>query len=184
MFGMGGETGGSIASLGLQRLVGLKPSLGLVLRRHRALVHARRHRTDREERHDVALAMDVLAVKDPDDLYAPSTCGIRRRTTRAPAGDVHRILDRTRWRGSDSGCSAYIGKGTPELGVSDPIDPEVAALFEQAEADLEAEGATLIEVTPPAHTIWFVDQPNNTARWTSLGSAELPLLRRGRPRPR
>jgi Asp-tRNA(Asn)/Glu-tRNA(Gln) amidotransferase A subunit family amidase len=63
----------------------------------------------------------------------------------------------------------YIGKGTPDLGVGDPIDPEVAALFEQARADLEAEAATLIEVTPPAHTIWFVDQPNNTARWASLG---------------
>ena len=79
----------------------------------------------------------------------------------------------------------YIGKGTPELGVSDPIDPEVAALFEQAEADLEAEGATLIEVTPPAHTIWFVDQPNNTAALDEPRlPAELPLLRRGRPRPR
>jgi Asp-tRNA(Asn)/Glu-tRNA(Gln) amidotransferase A subunit family amidase len=125
---------------------------------------------------DVALAMDVLAPKDPNDLYAPEYLWDptpaqpeRRRPTYTAFLDPHALA-----RKRLGVLVPYIGKGTPELGVSNPIDPEVAALFAQAEADLEAEGATLVEVTPLAHTIWFVDQPNNTARWTSLGSNGAP----------
>src|SRR5690606_1111496 len=63
----------------------------------------------------------------------------------------------------------YIGKGTPELGSALPLHPEVEELFEEARADLEAEGTTLVEVTPPAHTLYFVDQAANTPAWAALG---------------
>jgi amidase len=174
MFGMGGETGGSIRiPSDFNGLVGLKPTLGLIsadgavplLPTRDVLGPIAKSVTD------IALAMDVLAVKDPNDAFAPEYLWepTPEMPTRRPP-TYTAFLDDHALEGKTLGILLpYVGKGTPELGVADPIDPETAALFEAAKADLEAQGATLVEVTPPAHTTWFVDQPNGTPAWTSLG---------------
>jgi amidase len=172
MLGMGGETGGSIRiPSDFNGLVGLKPSLGLIPSGGTVpLVPA----LDvigpiAKSVTDIALALDVLAVKDPSDIYAPEYLWdpTPEQPERRPA-TYTAFLDEHALEGKTLGVLApYIGKGTPELGVSTPIDPEVDALFTAARADLEAQGATLVEVTPPAHTLNFVGQ--DTPEWLALG---------------
>jgi len=174
MFGMGGETGGSIRiPSDFNGLVGIKPSLGLLPAGGTVPLVPTRDVIGPIAKSvtDAALALDALAVKDPNDLYAPEYLwdATPEQPERRPP-TYTAFLDDHALEGKTLGVLVpYIGKGTEDLGVSNPIDPEVAHLFAQAEADLVAQGATLVEVTPPAHTIWFVDQPNNTPRWMSLG---------------
>ncbi len=173
MVGMGGETGGSIrVPSDSQGLVGLKPTLGLVsvngvvpLVPDRDVIGPIAKTVT-----DVALTMDVLAVKDPDDLWDPEY--LWDPTPEMPARrppTYTAYLDDTALQGKKIGVlKPYIGEGDPALGVSNPIDPETKLLFDEARAVLEAQGATLVEVTPPAHTTYFIDQPTGAA-WTSLG---------------
>ena len=174
MFGMGGETGGSIrVPSDFQGLSGLKPTLGLLSADGTVPLSPMRDVIGPLAKSvtDVALAMDVLAQKDPDDLYAPEYLWdpTPEQPERRPP-TYTAFLDSNALQGKVLGVlKPYIGKGTPELGISNPIDPEVALLWERAAAELEAEGATLVEVTPPAHTLWFVDRVNNTPAWQPIG---------------
>ncbi len=174
MVGMGGETGGSIRiPSDYNGLVGLKPTLGLIpatgcvpLLPSRDVIGPIAKSVT-----DIAYAMDVLAQVDPNDLFQPEFLWepTPEQPERRPP-TYTAFLDDGALEGKVLGVlTPYIGKGTPELGSALPLHPEVEALFDEARLELEAEGATLVEVTPPAHTLWFVDQPANTPAWQALG---------------
>ncbi|GAA6622668.1 amidase family protein [Scytonema sp. NUACC26] len=155
MLAMGGETGGSIRVPSTHNaLVGLKPSAGLIsvdgtwpLAPERDVIGPMARTVA-----DVAIAMDTLVDYDPNNiwnLYIPDK--IR------PNSYIN-FLDDTSLQGKTLGLPRpYIGKGDPEKGESFPIDPQVAAAFEQAKIALEAQGAKLVEVDIPAHKTWFID---------------------------
>lgn len=174
MVGMGGETGGSIrVPSDFNGLVGLKPTIGLIPETGcvplipvlDVIGPIAKTVTD------IAYAMDALAQSDPTDPFYPEY--LWEPTPEQPARRPETYtayLDDTALEGKVLGVmKPYIGKGTPELGVSNPIDPETEALFNEARADLEAQGATLVEVTPPAHTLYFVDRLAGTPEWMALG---------------
>lgn len=174
MVGMGGETGGSIRiPSDYNGLVGIKPTLGLIpeggcvpLLPSRDVIGPLAKSVK-----DVAYALDVLAQVDPSDPFQPEF--LWEPTPEQPARrppTYTAFLDEHALEGKVLGVlKPYIGKGTPELGIATPLHPEVAELFDEARADLEAQGATLVEVTPPAHTLYFVDQAANTPAWAALG---------------
>jgi amidase len=174
MFGMGGETGGSIrVPSDFNGLVGLKPTLGLIpaggcvplVPVLDVIGPIAKTVTD------VAYAMDALAQSDPTDPFYPEYLWDPTPEQPARRPETYTAyLDDTALQGKTLGVlTPYIGKGTPELGVSNPIDAETAALFDRARTVLEAQGATLVEVTPPAHTLYFVDRLANTPAWQALG---------------
>jgi amidase len=174
MFGMGGETGGSIRiPSDYNGLVGIKPTLGLVPESGCVPLLPSRDVIGpiAKSVKDVAYALDVLAQVDPHDPFQPEF--LWSPTPEQPARrppTYTAFLDEHALEGKVLGVLApYIGKGTPELGSALPLHPEVEELFEEARADLEAQGATLVEVTPPAHTLYFVDQAANTPAWAALG---------------
>ncbi|NMG09926.1 amidase [Brasilonema sp. UFV-L1] len=155
MFSMGGETGGSIRVPSTHNaLVGLKPTAGLIsvdgiwpLTPERDVIGPMARTVA-----DVAIAMDTLVDYDPNNIWNPYIPNNTR-----PNSYIN-FLDDTSLQGKTLGLPRpYIGKGDPEKGESYPIDPQVAAAFEQAKTVLEAQGATLIEVDIPAHKTWFID---------------------------
>ncbi|MBW4630820.1 MAG: PEP-CTERM sorting domain-containing protein [Iphinoe sp. HA4291-MV1] len=152
---MGGETGGSIRVPSTHNaLVGLKPTAGLIsvdgiwpLTPERDVIGPMARTVA-----DVAIAMDTLVDFDPNNIWNPYIPGNIR-----PNSYIN-FLDDTSLQGKTLGLPRpYIGKGDPEKGESYPIDPQIAAAFEQAKMALEAQGAKLVEVDIPAHKTWFID---------------------------
>ncbi|MCW5891349.1 MAG: amidase [bacterium] len=174
MIGMGGETGGSIRiPSDYNGLVGLKPTLGLIPANGCVPLLPSRDVIGpiAKSVKDVAYAMDVLAQVDPNDAFQPEFLWepTPEQPSRRPPTYLA-FLDEHALEGKVLGVlKPYIGKGTPDLGSALPLHPEVEALFEEALLDLEDQGATLVEVTPPAHTLYFVDQALNTPAWAALG---------------
>lgn len=155
MFSMGGETGGSIRVPSTHNaLVGIKPSAGLIsvdgtwpLTTERDVVGPMAKSVA-----DIALAMDALIGFDPNNIWNPYIPDVK------PTKSYTRALSHTSLHGKVLGLPRpYIGKGDPALGESFPLDPQVAAAFEQAKKVLRAQGAKLVEVDIPAHTTWFID---------------------------
>lgn len=157
MFAMGGETGGSIrVPSAHDSLVGLKPSAGLIsadgtwpLVTERDVVGPMAKSVA-----DVAASMDVLVAYDPNNIWNPYIPDTPRPTS------YTNFLNDTSLQGKVLALPRpYIGKGDPAKGESFPLDPQIAAAFENAKSVLEAQGATLIEVDIPAHQTWFIDGP-------------------------
>ncbi len=153
-FTMGGETGGSIRVPSThQSLVGLKTSAGLIsvdgiwpLAPERDVIGPIAKSVE-----DVAVAMDVLVAYDPKNIWNSFLPNIVR-----PVSYVN-YLNNKSLQGKVIGLPRpYIGKGDPANGPSYPLDPQVAAVFEQAKRVLAAEGATLVEVDIPAYKTWNV----------------------------
>lgn len=157
MFSMGGETGGSIRVPSTHdALVGIKPSAGLIsvdgtwpLITERDVIGPMAKSVA-----DIAFALDALVAYDPNNIWNPFIPDVFRPATYTS------FLDDTSLEGKVLGLPRpYIGKGDPEKGESFPIDPQVAAAFEDAKKVLQAQGATLVEVDIPAHETWFIDGP-------------------------
>ncbi len=155
MFAMGGETGGSIRVPSTHdSLVGLKPSAGLIsvdgtwpLTTERDAIGPMAKSVA-----DVATSMDALVDYDPNNIWNPYTPDTPRPTSYTDS------LDKTSLQGKVLALPRpYIGEGDPAKGQSFPLDPQVAAAFEEAKGVLKAQGATLIEVDIPAHKTWFID---------------------------
>ncbi len=155
LLAMGGETGGSIRVPSTHdALVGLKPSAGLIsvdgiwpLTTERDVIGPMAKSVT-----DVAISMDALVAYDPNNIWNPYI-------PENPRPDSYTdSLNDTSLHGKVLALPRpYIGKGDPAKGESFPLDPQVAAAFDQAKGVLEAQGATLIEVDIPAHETWFVD---------------------------
>lgn len=157
VFAMGGETGGSIRVPSTHNaLVGLKPSAGLIsvdgiwpLMTERDVIGPITRTVA-----DIAIALDVLVDYDPNNIWNPYIPNDIRPDS------YTNFLDDTSLQGKTLGLPRhYIGKGDPNKGESYPLEPQVAAAFDQAKMALEAQGATLIEVDIPAHTTWFTGGP-------------------------
>ena len=155
LLAMGGETGGSIRVPSThEALVGLKPSAGLIsvdgiwpLTTERDVIGPMAKSVA-----DVAVSMDALVAYDPNNIWNPYIPEV-------PHPDSYTdSLDDTSLQGKVLALPRpYIGKGDPALGESFPLDPQIAAAFEEAKGVLEAQGAILIEVDIPAHETWFID---------------------------
>ena len=154
MFAMGGETGGSIRVPSTHNMVvGIKPSAGLIsvdgvwpLTTERDVIGPLAKSVA-----DVAVAMNTLAVQDPNDIWNPYIPENTRPTSYTDS------LNDGSLQGKVLGLPRpYIGEGDPALGESFPLDPQVATAFEQAKEVLTAQGATLIEVDIPAHQTFIV----------------------------
>lgn len=174
MFGMGGETGGSIRVPSTHNAdVGLKTSAGLIdpggtwpLTPSRDVVGPIARSVT-----DVAYAMNALV--------APSSTNLWNNTPYYPAGTPQpgsaatRPADYTTFLRADSLegkvialPKPYIGEGqyiypdpaNPPSGFPTrdyPLDPQVAVAFNAAVAELRSLGATVVEVDIPAHDIFF-----------------------------
>ncbi|NJO94451.1 MAG: amidase, partial [Hydrococcus sp. RM1_1_31] len=158
MLSMGGETGGSIRVPSTHNaLVGLKPSAGIIpasgtwpLVTERDVIGPMAKSVS-----DVAIAMDVLAAYDPNNIWNPYIPSLED----ARPDTYTNFLNDTSLQGKVLGLpNPYIGKGDPDKGESFPLDPQVATAFEQAKQVLEAQGATLVEVDIPAHKSYFIDE--------------------------
>ncbi|WP_031464387.1 amidase [Sciscionella sp. SE31] len=131
---IGSETDGSIVCpAGMNGVVGLKPSLGLVSRTGVVPISAEQDTAGPMARNvtDVAITLSALQGRDPAD---PATAGY-------PAdqpSDYAALLDPNALRGKRIGLWRL-----SELG------PEVDALLRRAAGKLEAAGATVVEVEPP-----------------------------------
>ncbi len=155
MLAMGGETGGSIRVPSThEALVGIKPSAGLIsvdgiwpLTTERDVIGPMAKSVA-----DVAISMDTLVAYDPNNIWNPYIPDSPRPDSYTDSLDdtslQNKVLALPR---------PYIGKGDPAKGESYPLDPQVAAAFEQAKEVLEAQKATLVEVDIPAHETWFID---------------------------
>lgn len=142
-FSLGGETGGSVRSPSERGgIAGIKTSNALISVHGLAPLAWDRDVVGPMARHviDTALIMDAAVVADPEDIWA----------------SVEVIPGRER----DSGFSEKamttslsgkrLGVPTDMLGTgSDSVSVQIRDLFTQARADLEAAGATIIEVTIP-----------------------------------
>jgi len=153
-FVMGGETGGSIRVPSThQSLVGLKPSAGLIsvngiwpLAPERDVIGPLAKSVE-----DVAVAMDALVAYDPQNIWNSFLPDVVRPISYTS------YLNGKSLQGKVIGLPRpYVGKGDPANGPSFPLDPQVAAAFEQAKQVLQAEGATLVEVDIPAYKTWYV----------------------------
>ncbi|KAB8333414.1 amidase [Scytonema tolypothrichoides VB-61278] len=159
MFSMGGETGGSIrVPSAYDSIVGLKPSTGLIsvdgtwpLVPQQDVIGPMARTVG-----DIAIALNTLVDfepnKDPNNIWNPFIPEKIRQ-------DYTSFLSDTSLQGKTLGLpNAYIGKGDPEKEESYPIDPQVAAAFEQAKKVLQEQGAKLVEVDIPAYTSSFPEE--------------------------
>ncbi|GAA5124896.1 hypothetical protein JIN84_13320 [Luteolibacter yonseiensis] len=142
-FSLGGETGGSVRSPSDRGgIVGIKTSNALISVRGLAPLAWDRDVVGPMARHaqDTAHIMDAATVTDPDDIWAS--------------------VDVIPGRAKPTGYSATAASTTlagKRLGVpvnmlgnsTGSVADEIRALFAQARADLQAAGATIVEVTVP-----------------------------------
>ena len=133
--GIGTDTGGSVrAPSSINNLVGIRPTVGLVSRSGMAPLDSQRDTPGPMARtvEDAARLLDVIVGVDPED----------RRTAdvqpRIPPSYLA-FLDKAGLKG------ARIGVLRQALKLSDGVDPQVAALFEKAIADLRAAGADIVD---------------------------------------
>lgn len=142
-FSLGGETGGSVRSPSDRGgIVGIKTSNALISVRGLAPLAWDRDVVGPMARHaiDTAHIMDAATVEDPQDIWA----------------SVNVVPGRTKPTGyaATAASTALSGKrlGVPlnMLGTSTgTVADEIRALFAKARADMEAAGATIVEVTIP-----------------------------------
>jgi amidase len=133
--GIGTDTGGSVrAPSSINNLVGLRPTVGLVSRTGMGPLDSQRDTPGPMGRTvaDVAKLLDVLAAVDPADARTAPSKG------KAPKSYTD-SLDRNGLAG------ARIGVFRQALAVGDGADPRVAALLDEAVADLRAAGATIVD---------------------------------------
>jgi amidase len=160
MFAMGGETNGSIRIPSAHNaIVGLKPSAGLIsvdgtwpLVTERDVIGPMARTVS-----DVATVMDALVAFDPNNIWNPYIPNVE-----ATRPDSYTdFLDSNSLEGKVLGLPRpYIGKGDPDKGPSFPVDPQVAAAFEQAKQVLRNQGARLVEVDIPAFETWYTVGPS------------------------
>jgi len=127
---VGTETDGSVVCpASINGLVGLKPSIGLVSRRHIVPISHSQDTAGPMARsvRDVAVMLSAMVAPDPGD---PVTAGAVRRDYAA-------------------GLSASALSGLRIAVVRPAMTPDLATRFEAALAVLRAAGAVLVEVTPP-----------------------------------
>ncbi len=142
-FSLGGETGGSVRSPSDRGgVVGIKTSNALISVRGLAPLAWDRDVVGPMARHavDTAHIMDAATVEDPQDIWA----------------SVNVIPGRAKPTGyaATAASTTFAGKrlGVPlnMLGNSTgAVADEIRALFAKARADMEAAGATIVEVTIP-----------------------------------
>ncbi len=149
-FSLGGETGGSVRSPSDRGgIVGIKTSNALISVHGLAPLAWDRDVVGPMARHaqDTAHVMDAAVAADPEDIWA----------------SVDVIPGRTKPTGfaATAASTSLVGKrlGVPlnMLGTSTgSVADEIRALFAKARADLQAAGATIVEVTvPPELDITF-----------------------------
>jgi amidase len=196
MFGMGGETGGSIRVPSTNNdLVGLKTSAGLIdpggtwpLTPSRDVVGPIARNVS-----DIASAMNALVHPSSTDLWnntpyypsgtpQPGTAGTRPT-------DYTTYLDPNYLQGKVIAIEApYAGDGKyiypdpfhppPATGPNGypyqefPVDPQVMAAFNKAVAELKSLGATVVEVNIPAYDIY---QSTLGARGGVANTANFPF---------
>lgn len=158
--GMAEETGGSIQNpAGAQSLVGVKPTFGLVPTSGGVpLAGATRDVFGPIAKtvHDAAVTLDVLAGYDPSDPKTAASNG------NIPSGGYAAGLSTTSLEGKRIGL---FGTGFKNVTVS----PETQALYNNAVAVLQAQGATVVS-DPFAGTNFT----SLGATFSSLGSLSLP----------
>lgn len=132
---IGTETDGSVVCpSGQNGIVGIKPSLGLISRSGVVPISAEQDTAGPMARNvtDAAVLLSVVAGVDPDD---PATAGSAGHIAR----DYTRFLDRHALRGKRIGVWKDVTGG----------DPDTDAVFAQFIANLQAAGATPVEVSLP-----------------------------------
>jgi amidase len=148
LIGLGSDTGNSIrgpashqALIGIRSTMGLTSRAGVMPLNLLADIAGPMGRTVE----DVARVFQVIAGEDPDD---PATAPARER----PREDYLAALDRDGLKGARIGVlrQAYersTASNPPAGGAAprDTTDPEVAATFMRAVADLERAGATIVD---------------------------------------
>jgi len=127
---IGTETNGSITCpASINGIVGFKPSVGLVSRRHIIPISSTQDTAGPMTRtvHDAALLLSAIAGEDPEDA---ATIGAQR------------LVDYTQGLHQASLKGVRIGVMRKQIGNR----ADVAALFEQALSDLERAGAVLVDI--------------------------------------
>lgn len=189
LFGMGGETGGSIRVPSTHNAdVGLKTSAGLIdpggtwpLSPSRDVVGPIARDVT-----DIAYAMNALVHPSATNLwnntpdYPPGTP--------QPGSDATRPVDYTGFLKADSLKGEVIALPRPYIGLGQyiypdpanppanavtrdyPLDPQVSRAFDAAVAELTKLGATVVQVNIPAHDIYFSTLGANKATLTGLPS--------------
>ena len=137
--GLGTDTGNSIRGPSSHTaLVGFRPTLGLLSRAGIAPLYLRNDTGGPMARSvaDAARLLDVMATgPDPADPLTSAGAGKR------PGGGYRPFLDANGLRGARIGVLRTLSERTP--------DPQIAALFAQAVADLRRAGATVVDVEIP-----------------------------------
>ena len=137
--GLGTDTGNSIRGPSSHTaLVGFRPTLGLLSRAGIAPLYLRNDTGGPMARSvaDAVRLLDVMATgPDPADPLTRYGAGKR------PAGGYRPFLDANGLRGARIGVLRTLSERTP--------DPQIAALFAQAVADLRRAGATVVDVEIP-----------------------------------
>ena len=184
MFGMGGETGGSIRVPSTHNDdVGLKTSAGLIdpggtwplIPTRDVVGPIARDVTD------IAYAMNALVHPTPTNLWNDTP--YYPAGTPQPGSDGTRPVDYTSFLQADylkgkviALPKPYIGEGQylnagPNAPTTDyPLDPQVSKAFDAAVAELTKLGATVVEVNIPAHDIYVKTIGANTPTLTGLPS--------------
>ena len=189
MFGMGGETGGSIRVPSTHNDdVGLKTSAGLIdpggtwpLTPSRDVVGPIARDVT-----DIAYAMNALVHPTPTNLW--NNTPYYPAGTPQPGSDGTRPVDYTSFLQADYLKGRVIALPIPYIGESQyiypdpahppanavtrdyPLDPQVSNAFDAAVAELTKLGATVVEVNIPAHDIFFSTIGANKPTLTGLPS--------------
>jgi Asp-tRNA(Asn)/Glu-tRNA(Gln) amidotransferase A subunit family amidase len=142
VFGLGTDTGGSIRiPSSYNGLVGFRPTVGLLSRDGIAPLALSQDTGGPMARSvaDVAVALDAMAASDPNDAVTAQTDSLR------PDSYIS-SLDANGLEGARIGYVSATRVPTGTNGSATGTNAEVLRLYQQAQDDMEAAGATLVDI--------------------------------------